>query len=301
MILFAGQPIVGGKPQPIAVPQGLRDEHEQVAFEKKRADTDARKKMHRGSGGKKGKGKRGLKEETKDWVLRKKELYRTRGKEGVPRDSKCVPLSCSASSVTHADLAPRPQVHGPLAQAALLRRALVADLSLPLSAARGSRRRPLPPRPLCHTLSTLLPVSCCTSSHCIVVLVLLSSGRARARRRLLFSRATRCTRVCSCFLRCQGHLALLASGARRESARGKLRCQEGELEKEGVYMQSPQRRGEEAREGALSKEGGESRRRVRTYTTRGRRRKLERGRDEAGVATRRKGHSRGERAREGSL
>jgi len=273
LILFAGQPIVGGKPQPIAVPQGLRDEHEQVAFEKKRADTDARKKMHRGSGGKKGKGKRGLKEETKDWVLRKKELYRTRGKEGVPRDSKCVPLSCSASSVTHADLAPRP----------------------------GSRRRPLPPRPLCHTLSTLLPVSCCTSSHCIVVLVLLSSGRARARRRLLFSRATRCTRVCSCFLRCQGHLALLASGARRESARGKLRCQEGELEKEGVYMQSPQRRGEEAREGALSKEGGESRRRVRTYTTRGRRRKLERGRDEAGVATRRKGHSRGERAREGSL
>ncbi|GAA5854027.1 hypothetical protein JCM9279_003768 [Rhodotorula babjevae] len=88
LILFAGQPIVGGKPQPIAVPQGLRDEHEQVAFEKKRADADARKKMHRGSGGKKGKGKRGLKEETKDWVLRKKELYRTRGKEGVPRDSK---------------------------------------------------------------------------------------------------------------------------------------------------------------------------------------------------------------------
>jgi len=86
LILFAGQPIVGGKPQAISVPQGLRDEHEQVAFEKRRADADARKKMHR-DGGKK-KGKRGLKEETKEWVLRKKELYRTRGKEGVPRDSK---------------------------------------------------------------------------------------------------------------------------------------------------------------------------------------------------------------------
>ncbi|GAA5825086.1 hypothetical protein JCM3770_004732 [Rhodotorula araucariae] len=84
LILFAGQPIVGGKPQAIAVPEGLRDEHEQVAFEKKRADADARKKMHKGGR----KGKRGLKEAPKDYVLRKKELYRTRGKEGVPRDSK---------------------------------------------------------------------------------------------------------------------------------------------------------------------------------------------------------------------
>ena len=88
LILFAGQPIVGGKPQPIAIPEGLRDEHEvgTVAYEKKRADAEARKKMHKGGR----KGKRGLKEAPKEYVLRKKELYRTRGKEGVPRDSKCV-------------------------------------------------------------------------------------------------------------------------------------------------------------------------------------------------------------------
>ncbi|BGP37525.1 18S rRNA (guanine1575-N7)-methyltransferase [Rhodotorula kratochvilovae] len=86
LILFAGQPIVGGKPQPIAIPEGLRDEHEvgTVAYEKKRADAEARKKMHKGGR----KGKRGLKEAPKEYVLRKKELYRTRGKEGVPRDSK---------------------------------------------------------------------------------------------------------------------------------------------------------------------------------------------------------------------
>ncbi|GJN88162.1 hypothetical protein Rhopal_001127-T1 [Rhodotorula paludigena] len=94
LILFAGQPIVGGKPQPIAVPEGLRDEHEgggagTVAYEKKRADADLRKKFRRGG---KGKGKKGaIKEQTKEYVMRKKELYRQRGKEGVPRDSK--PLS----------------------------------------------------------------------------------------------------------------------------------------------------------------------------------------------------------------
>lgn len=106
LILFAGQPIVGGKPQAISVPQGLRDEHEQVAFEKRRADADARKKMHRGGGKKKG--KRGLKEETKEWVLRKKELYRTRGKEGVPRDSKCVSLSRASAPLSCLPL-PRPR------------------------------------------------------------------------------------------------------------------------------------------------------------------------------------------------
>ncbi|GAA6001788.1 18S rRNA (guanine-N(7))-methyltransferase family protein [Rhodotorula paludigena] len=89
LILFAGQPIVGGKPQPIAVPEGLRDEHDgagTVAYEKKRADADLRKKFRRGG---KGKGKKGaMKEQTKEYVMRKKELYRQRGKEGVPRDSK---------------------------------------------------------------------------------------------------------------------------------------------------------------------------------------------------------------------
>ncbi|BGP05617.1 18S rRNA (guanine1575-N7)-methyltransferase [Rhodotorula toruloides] len=85
LILFAGQPIVGGKPQPISVPQGLTDEPSTVSYEKKRADAETRKKLSR-----KGKGKRGLKggEGAKEFVLRKKELYRQKGKEGVPRDSK---------------------------------------------------------------------------------------------------------------------------------------------------------------------------------------------------------------------
>ncbi|GAA5835440.1 hypothetical protein JCM11251_005235 [Rhodosporidiobolus azoricus] len=87
LILFAGQPIVGGKPQPIAVPQGLTDDGAggTVSYERKRADGDQRKKVSRRS-----KGKKGLKggESTKEFVMRKKELYRQKGKEGVPRDSK---------------------------------------------------------------------------------------------------------------------------------------------------------------------------------------------------------------------
>ncbi|GAA5896145.1 hypothetical protein JCM6882_008501 [Rhodosporidiobolus microsporus] len=87
LILFAGQPIVGGKPQPIAVPQGLTDDGAggTIAYERKRADGDARKKVSRRS-----KGKKGLKggETTKEFVMRKKELYRQKGKDGVPRDSK---------------------------------------------------------------------------------------------------------------------------------------------------------------------------------------------------------------------
>ncbi|GAA5943502.1 hypothetical protein JCM10213_005507 [Rhodosporidiobolus nylandii] len=84
LILFAGQPIVGGKPQPIAVPQGLTDDGAggTVSYERKRADADMRKKMSRRS--KKLKGG----ETTKEYVARKKELYRKKGKEGVPRDSK---------------------------------------------------------------------------------------------------------------------------------------------------------------------------------------------------------------------
>lgn len=89
LILFAGQPIVGGKPQPIAVPQGLTEEGT-VAYEKKRAK-DTRKTLSRGSK----KGRKGAQgdETSKEWVKRKKELYKLRGKEGVPRDSKCVVFS----------------------------------------------------------------------------------------------------------------------------------------------------------------------------------------------------------------
>jgi len=61
------------------VPQGLDgDEQEEgkVPFERRR------EREHKRSKGK----KKGLKD--KDWILKKKELYRQRGKEGVPRDSK---------------------------------------------------------------------------------------------------------------------------------------------------------------------------------------------------------------------
>ncbi|GAA5865808.1 hypothetical protein JCM3774_003103 [Rhodotorula dairenensis] len=88
LILFAGQPIVGGKPQAIKVPEGLTDEPSTVAYEKKRADADARKKLQRKrrSGGKGSRNKDG--EGAKEYIMRKKELYRQRGKDGVPRDSK---------------------------------------------------------------------------------------------------------------------------------------------------------------------------------------------------------------------
>ncbi|KAG0664426.1 hypothetical protein C6P46_001471 [Rhodotorula mucilaginosa] len=94
LILFAGQPIVGGKPQPIKVPEGLTDDPHHggpstVAYEKKRADAEARKKLQRKkrrSGGKVSKNKDS--EGAKEYIMRKKELYRQRGKDGVPRDSK---------------------------------------------------------------------------------------------------------------------------------------------------------------------------------------------------------------------
>ncbi|POY70407.1 hypothetical protein BMF94_6582 [Rhodotorula taiwanensis] len=90
LILFAGQPIVGGKPQAIKVPEGLTDEHEggTVSYEKKRADAEARKKLQRKrkSGGKGSRNKDS--EGAKEYIMRKKELYRQLGKDGVPRDSK---------------------------------------------------------------------------------------------------------------------------------------------------------------------------------------------------------------------
>ncbi|KAF7969284.1 hypothetical protein HWV62_27819 [Athelia sp. TMB] len=74
LVLFVGG---GGSSQ--QVPQGLDgDEQEEgkVPFERRR------EREHKRSSGK----KKGLKD--KDWILKKKELYRQRGKEGVPRDSK---------------------------------------------------------------------------------------------------------------------------------------------------------------------------------------------------------------------
>ncbi|PWN51518.1 putative BUD23-protein [Violaceomyces palustris] len=69
------------------LPQALMHEHEgeagssgptSVKYEKRRSD---RSKV-------KGKGKKKSGESTKDYILRKKELYRKRGKEDVPKDSR---------------------------------------------------------------------------------------------------------------------------------------------------------------------------------------------------------------------
>ncbi|KZP12608.1 S-adenosyl-L-methionine-dependent methyltransferase [Athelia psychrophila] len=75
LVLFVGG---GGASQ--RVPEGLEGEEQEegkVPFERRREREHKRVK-----GGK----KKGIKDT--DWILKKKELYRQRGKEGVPRDSK---------------------------------------------------------------------------------------------------------------------------------------------------------------------------------------------------------------------
>ena len=81
LVLFAGQP---DQRMPLPTPLGLEESTtdrapSKIAYEKKRERNNSRKK-----GGKKGAaGKVDI-----EWILKKKELYRQRGKEGVPRDSK---------------------------------------------------------------------------------------------------------------------------------------------------------------------------------------------------------------------
>jgi len=67
----------GGGGQQQQLPKGLEAEDEQVPFERRRE-----KEKKRDRSGK----RKSVKD--KDWILKKKELYRQRGKEGVPRDSK---------------------------------------------------------------------------------------------------------------------------------------------------------------------------------------------------------------------
>lgn len=72
LVLFVGGG--GGLQQ---VPEGREGdewENEKARFERRRE--------RRGESGM----RKGMKE--KDWILKKKELYRQRGKEGVPRDSR---------------------------------------------------------------------------------------------------------------------------------------------------------------------------------------------------------------------
>ncbi|KAM0751743.1 S-adenosyl-L-methionine-dependent methyltransferase [Meredithblackwellia eburnea MCA 4105] len=80
LVLFAGQPSDPAKQKPQVVPTGLGLEGpDTVGYERKREE---RKSRGKATGGK----RKGVKDI--DWILRKKELYRARGKEGVPRDSK---------------------------------------------------------------------------------------------------------------------------------------------------------------------------------------------------------------------
>lgn len=67
------------------IPKGI-DGEEAILSEKRRKGEEVKnEKSRRKVGGKKGKKD---KLDGKEWILKKKELYRTRGKEGVPRDSK---------------------------------------------------------------------------------------------------------------------------------------------------------------------------------------------------------------------
>ncbi|GFZ44025.1 18S rRNA (guanine(1575)-N(7))-methyltransferase [Saitozyma sp. JCM 24511] len=70
------------------VPKGLDGEEMSVEeTAKRREEIKNERRRRKESGGRKG--KRGKKDITaKEWILKKKDLYRTRGKEGVPLDSK---------------------------------------------------------------------------------------------------------------------------------------------------------------------------------------------------------------------
>jgi hypothetical protein len=103
------------KRQPV-IPAGLGLEDDNKArYEQKREKSNSSKKS-----GAKRKGAKDI-----DWILKKKELYRARGKEGVPRDSKLVPPFHGSDLV----LAPRlltelllshDQVHGKESKASFL-------------------------------------------------------------------------------------------------------------------------------------------------------------------------------------
>ncbi|KAL1411300.1 18S rRNA (guanine1575-N7)-methyltransferase [Vanrija albida] len=69
------------------IPKGLDGEEiTDTAAAKKRDEIKNERRRRRDKGIKGKKGKKDL--TAKEWILKKKDLYRTRGKEGVPRDSK---------------------------------------------------------------------------------------------------------------------------------------------------------------------------------------------------------------------
>lgn len=70
------------------VPKALDGSPAEVVERSRMRDEVQNEKKRRKDGARKG-GKKGKKELVgKEWIMKKKELYRTRGKEGVPRDSK---------------------------------------------------------------------------------------------------------------------------------------------------------------------------------------------------------------------
>ncbi|EJU05289.1 S-adenosyl-L-methionine-dependent methyltransferase [Dacryopinax primogenitus] len=79
LCLFAGSPVAAeGKKAKVELPMGLQGEGEKaIAYERRRGlEKRGRRKTD----------KKGVHD--KEWILRKKELYRQRGKAEVPRDSK---------------------------------------------------------------------------------------------------------------------------------------------------------------------------------------------------------------------
>jgi 18S rRNA (guanine1575-N7)-methyltransferase len=61
------------------IPKGIDGEQAQLSVKRRRGDEVQNEKSRRKVGGKKGKKD---KESAKEWILKKKDLYRTRGKEG---------------------------------------------------------------------------------------------------------------------------------------------------------------------------------------------------------------------------
>lgn len=81
LVLFAGSAEIGGSKKSQTIPSGLGLEgDDKVTYERKREKSSKSKSSKR-------KNVKDL-----DWILKKKELYRARGKEGVPRDSKSVQI-----------------------------------------------------------------------------------------------------------------------------------------------------------------------------------------------------------------
>lgn len=91
------------------IPKGLGENGMEVGDEAGAAGGDKVKNEKRRK--ERAKGKKAVKGAVdKEWILKKKDLYRTRGKEGVPRDSK-VSLGTSRRVVSHLLIAVSSAVH----------------------------------------------------------------------------------------------------------------------------------------------------------------------------------------------